>query len=156
MASDLKSGVPPRPTSEAVTAEVIRMQKLADKKQREHEKEMLELRLREKTKQKITERKKEAEEREKAVHQRCMEQLQAEREAHQKKLPTFSSKSWKSKRICHSLKLHLPSTIAKIERGFCVIYKDTEDREEFLSTFEHLWSLHKFQMSSECLSCYPD
>uniref|UniRef100_A0A8C3I3U1 SCAN box domain-containing protein n=1 Tax=Chrysemys picta bellii TaxID=8478 RepID=A0A8C3I3U1_CHRPI len=130
------------------------MQRVTSKLQFEHEQKLADLRLLEK--QKIAElererekeadqRKKEADEREERARKGRLELLAAEQETHKMEQETarLQIQVMEERRKSSPPGTPLPPRHEKNWERMCPIYNDTEDIEEFLSTFEHLCNLYQ-------------
>ncbi|XP_065444270.1 uncharacterized protein LOC135982270 [Chrysemys picta bellii] len=167
IASDQGARAQPLPEA-AEEAEKIRMQRVTSKLQFEHEQKLADLRLLEKHKiaelerereKEAAEREKEAAEREKEADQRKkeadereerarkgrLELLAAEQETHRMEQETarLQLQVMEERRKSSPPGTPLPPRHEKNWERMCPIYNDTEDIEEFLSTFERLCNLYQ-------------
>ncbi|XP_065438558.1 uncharacterized protein LOC135981218 [Chrysemys picta bellii] len=146
IASDQGARAQPLPEA-AEEAEKIRMQRVTSQLQFEHEQKLADLRLLEK--QKIaeleSEREKEADEREERARKGRLELLAAEQETHKMEQETarLQLQVLEERRKSSPPGTPLPPRHEKNWERMCPIYNDTEDIEEFLSTFERLCNLYQ-------------
>ncbi|XP_053884987.1 uncharacterized protein LOC128837688 [Malaclemys terrapin pileata] len=142
IASDQGARAQPLPEA-AEEAEKIRMQRVTSQLQFEHEQRLADLRLLEKQKiaeleKEAAEREKEADEREERARKGRLELLVAEQETARLQLQVMEER-----RKSSPPGTPLPPRHEKNWERMCPIYNDTEDIEEFLSTFERLCNLYQ-------------